>query len=306
MDVKELHTVHTQEADPVEQLYRSYRPLAFSIAYRMLGTVTDAEDAVQDLFAGMVGRNLDDVRHIKPYIAKWMTNRCLNVLQSSRRTRETYFGEWLPEPIVEQGEQPDQVAERVDSLSYAYMVMLERMTPMERAVFLLREVFEYEYEEIADTVGKTASNCRKILSRAKEHAREYSPSASQDTEARRTLVSKFVTAFQQYDMEALLSLLSEDVRLTTDGGGRVHAAMRPIIGRSRVLRLLTSPKAFVALRSWDLSFTMVNTSMNMVYWEQGVVKAVCCCELTAEQDRISNVYVIFNPDKLDHISRIEK
>lgn len=298
----ELHSEGGHVENTIDGLYRDYRKLAFSIAYRMLGVISDAEDAVQDLFADMVGRDLSEVRHMKAYIAKWMTNRCINVLQSPRRTRENYIGEWLPEPLIESADQPDQAAERADSLSYAYLVMLERLTPTERAVFLLREVFEYEYEEIADIVGKSASNCRKIMSRAKEHARKPYPSV-EDADARNALVTKFVSAFQHYDVEALLALLSEDAELITDGGSHPRSAKRPIVGRSRVVTLLTSPKAFKAMRfSWQVSFTSVNGEMNMVYCDRGVVKAVCCCELTAEQDRISNVYVILNPDKLNHIS----
>ncbi|MFD3270688.1 sigma-70 family RNA polymerase sigma factor [Paenibacillus dendritiformis] len=305
METKGDHSTRSRPDNPVEELYASCRGLAFSIAYRMLGAVSDAEDVVQDVFADMAGRDLSEVRNRKAYIAKWVTNRCLNILQSARRTREAYPGEWLPEPLAASGEQPDQLAERADSLSYAYLVMLERLTPVERAVLLLREAFEYDYEEIADIVGKSVPNCRKILSRAKEHARAPSPSAPAGEAATRrsALVARFMSAFQHYDVEALLELLAEDAVLITDGGPHVRAAMRPLTGQSRVMKLLSSRKTFAAMRHSPPIITDVNGEPNAVYLDQGAVRAVCCFMLTPDQERILQVYIILNPDKLDHLAR---
>lgn len=304
METKGDNSTRACPDNPVEELYASYRAIAFSIAYRMLGAVSDAEDVVQDVFADMAGRDLSEVRNRKAYIAKWVTNRCLNILQSARRTREAYPGEWLPEPLAASGEQPDQLAERADSLSYAYLVMLERLTPVERAVLLLREAFEYDYEEIADIVGKSVPNCRKILSRAKEHARAPSPSAPAGEATRRSaLVARFMSAFQHYDVEALLELLAEDAVLITDGGPHVRAAMRPLTGQSRVMKLLSSRKTFAAMRHSPPIITDVNGEPNAVYLDQGAVRAVCCFMLTPDQERILQVYIILNPDKLDHLAR---
>jgi RNA polymerase sigma-70 factor (ECF subfamily) len=284
-------------ARDAEYWYRTYRPFVFSVAYRMLGAVSDAEDAVHDLFADIRPEELANVRNPKAYLAKWTINRCLNVLRSARRKREVYIGEWLPEPLLERFDGPDLAAERKETLSYAYLVMLERLTPAQRAVFLLREAFEYDYEAIAELLGKSEANCRKLFSRAKKSMNAV-PSSAGAQNVRKPLLEKFVSAFQQYDVERLLELLAEDATMVTDGGGNVHAAIRPIIGRKRVLALLSSPKAYTLLRKWDFSITEINKETNVAFSQEGVVKGVLCFELSGEQNRIRNLYLILNPDKL--------
>ncbi|RIE03127.1 sigma-70 family RNA polymerase sigma factor [Cohnella faecalis] len=264
----------------------------------MLGSVSDAEDAAQDLFADLYAADSRNIKNPKAYLAKWTMNRCLNVLRSSRRKRELYVGEWLPEPFSESSGLPELEAEQNDSLSYAYQVMLEKLTPTERAVFLLREAFEYDYEEIADILGKSATNCRKIFSRAKAGMQDVSAAA--DTPLIRSpIVEKFVEAFQHYDVERLLELLAQDATMILDGGGRVNSAIHPILGRKRVIALLTSPKALIKPRSvWSHSLTLVNSETNIVFSEDGVARGVLCIELTPERDRIRNLYMVLNPDKL--------
>ncbi|WP_336886756.1 sigma-70 family RNA polymerase sigma factor [Paenibacillus xylanexedens] len=158
----------------VGELYIRYKKYAFSIAYRMLGSVVEAEDIVQDCFAGIQSTSAQDIRNPKSYIARLVVNRSLNLLNSARNQRESYVGEWLPEPIGDSVEanMPEETMEKKELISYAYLVMLERLSPMERAVFVLREAFRYDYAEIADWLGKTESNCRQIFSRARRTARK--------------------------------------------------------------------------------------------------------------------------------------
>uniref|UniRef100_A0A4Y8Q914 RNA polymerase sigma-70 factor, ECF subfamily n=1 Tax=Paenibacillus athensensis TaxID=1967502 RepID=A0A4Y8Q914_9BACL len=168
-------------------MYEEYRAYAFAIAYRMLGTVSDAEDAVHDLFTELAGWDGAHVRHWKGYLAKWVTNRCLNALRSARRQRELYTGEWLPEPWMSAELDPGEELVRKDTLGYAYMVLLERLAPAERAVFVLREAFGYGYDEIGAMLDKSEANCRKICSRAKQRLQEADSADS--AEARRAAVS---------------------------------------------------------------------------------------------------------------------
>ncbi|MGN7359225.1 RNA polymerase sigma factor SigJ [Paenibacillus sp. SAF-054] len=283
----------------IESLYRTYRSYALSIAYRMLGTYGDAEDIVQDLFAELAVKHWPDVRNTKAYIAKSVTNRCLNLLNSARKKREEYIGEWLPEPVASSAELPELAAEQKDTLSFAYLLMLERLSPVERAVFLLREVFEYDYEQVADMTGKTAANCRKILSRAKLQLKDSERPSSPIAEAqRKALVERFADAFLHYDTEALLGLLAEDAVLISDGGGAVRTTIRPIFSRERLLRLLTSPKAYRDLRTWKVQMADMNGEAGLVYILDGEIQAVCCFRLTTDGKRLQHVYMIKNPAKL--------
>ncbi len=294
--------MHATEHCNLDDLYRRYKTFAFSIAYRMLGSVSDAEDAVQDCFVELQKKELKEIKNMKAYLAKGMTNRCLNILHSAHKKREVYIGEWLPEPLIEDYDLPDRTAERNDTLSYAYLVMLERLTPTERAVFLLREVFDYDYVTISDVLGNSATNCRKIFSRTKRSMHVGSPPTIDTKTVRKTLVERFVSAFENYDIEKMLELLAEDAVLITDGGKNVRAAINPIISRKRVLTLLTSPRAFQMVREWETSIVEINREINIVYTHQGTVKGVFCFELTIERDRFQNLYLILNPEKLDHIS----
>ncbi len=288
----------------IDSLYRTYKRYAFSIAYRMLGSVTDAEDAVQDCFAELNKKDLGGIGNIKAYLAKGMTNRCLNILNSARKQREVYKGEWLPEPLTPNYDLPEETAERNDTLSYAFLVMLELLSPVERAVFLLREVFEYDYGLIADAVGKSEANCRQIYSRAKrslQSGESARPSGTQAKEGRIALVEKFVSAFEHYDIEKMLEILSEDAILITDGGGFTRSAINPIVSRKRVLAMVTSPRVFKLLRECETSIADINGEANLVFSLQGVVKAVLCFKQTAQGDRFGNLYMILNPEKIGHV-----
>lgn len=289
----------------IDALYRNYRTYAFSIAYRMLGVVSDAEDVVQDWFAEMQSKDMTEIRDVKAYLAKGITNRSLNVLKSARKQKEVYVGEWLPEPLVSDYDSPERTLERQDVISYAYLVMLERLTPMERAVYLLREVFQYDYPAISEMLGKSESNCRKICSRAKKSLNSeeirIDDHPTLDQGNKRKLIERFIAAFERYQMEELLELLSEDAAMITDGGGYTRSAIFPITSRRRVLALLTSPKAFKELRRWEAVLTEVNGEINLVFTLEGQLKGILCFQWASGSNRIQNLFLLLNPYKLNHV-----
>lgn len=290
----------------MEELYRNYKSYAFSIAYRMLGVVTDAEDAVQDMFAELQHRDRSGIQNIKAYVAKGVTNRCLNMLNSARSRRETYIGEWLPEPVSEGYDGPEAAAERKDNLSYAFLVLLERLSPTERAVFVLREAFEYDYEAIAGMVGKSGSNCRQIFSRAKRilqtEPASRLPSLRYGAVTEKLLV-RFTAAFTSYDVGSMLELLGEHPVLVADGGGReVHTILRPMTGRRGVTALLTSKRVMHYLREWKPSCGLLNGEPGLIFTDQGVVKCVLCLSTDSSGERIQNLYLLMDPAKLSHIT----
>ncbi|NQX45993.1 sigma-70 family RNA polymerase sigma factor [Paenibacillus tritici] len=290
----------------MEELYQSYKGYAFSIAYRMLGVVADAEDAVQDMFAELQHRDRSGIQNIKAYVAKGVTNRCLNMLNSARSRRETYIGEWLPEPVSEGYDGPEAAAERNDSLSYAFLVLLERLSPTERAVFVLREAFQYDYEAIAGMVGKSESNCRQIFSRAKRilqtepSSRFPSPGYGTVTE---NLLVRFTAAFTAYDVGGMLELLGEHPVLVADGGGReVHTILRPMTGRRGVTALLTSRRVMHYLREWKHSYGMLNGEPALIFTVQGEVRAALCLSADRSGESIQNLYLLMDPAKLSRIT----
>ncbi|KWX81915.1 RNA polymerase subunit sigma [Paenibacillus riograndensis] len=291
----------------VEEIYRSYNRYAFSIAYRMLGTVADAEDAVQDCFAGLQQKELSGVLNMKAYLAKGITNRCLNILSSARSRRETYIGEWLPEPVSEAYDGPEASAERKDTLSYAFLVLLERLSPTERAVFVLREAFQYEYDAIAEMVGKSGSNCRQIFSRAKRmlQSKQLPPAAAGEGNpaSREKLLRRFTAAFAAYDVGGMLALLAEQPVLIGDGGGQeVHTILRPMVGRKGVLALLTSRRVLQRMREWEVTVGSINGEPNLVFKQQGEVRAVLCLTLDKSGEQIQELYLVMAPGKLKHVS----
>jgi len=290
----------------MEQVYLSYKGYAFSIAYRMLGTAADAEDVVQDCFADLQRRDRSGIHNMKAYVAKGITNRCLNMLNSARSRRETYIGEWLPEPVSELYDGPEEAAERKDTLSYAFLVLLERLAPTERAVFVLRQAFQYEYEAIAGMTGKTESNCRQIFSRAKRilQAEPNAKSAAlRQRAARDVLLRQFTAAFAAYDVGGMLKLLAEHPVLVADGGGQeVHTILRPMSGRKGVLALLTSRRVLRRMREWEASTGMINGEPNIIFKQQGEVRAVLCLTLSRSGEQIQNLYLMMAPDKLNYVT----
>ncbi|MBE7684446.1 MULTISPECIES: sigma-70 family RNA polymerase sigma factor [Paenibacillus] len=305
MNPDKLTTEPEESSLEVGELYIRYKAYAFSIAYRMLGSVVEAEDVVQDCFAGLQSRSDEVIRHPKSYIAKLVVNRSLNLLNSARNQREHYVGEWLPEPIGEAVDLPEQTYEQKEMISYAYMVLLERLTPVERAVFVLREAFQYEYREIADWLGKTESNCRQIFSRARRNLPNQLPDKVQtttDDANREKLLARFTTAFLAYDVTAMLDLLSEQPVFTADGGGRVHTVMRTMKVHKGVLALLTSRRVLTRLREREWVPTIINGEVQVALMNNGEISEVICLQSDLSGQRIEAVYLVVNPDKLKTIA----
>ncbi|MGH2690390.1 MAG: RNA polymerase sigma factor SigJ, partial [Actinomycetota bacterium] len=227
-------------SDP--EVFAGLRPLLFSIAYRMLGSVTDAEDMVQEAFLRWDRVPDGEVASPKAYLSAVVTRLCIDHLRSARVAREAYVGPWLPDPILTAAADPGTSGEDrallADSLSMAFLVLLESLSPVERAVFLLRETFGYDYAEIATIVGRSEANCRQIAVRARKQLEARRPRFAASPETRDEITGRFVHAAETGDMGALLDLLSDDIVLWSDGGGKVRAARNPVLGAANVARLL--------------------------------------------------------------------
>src|SRR5256884_7172279 len=230
--------------------FESYRSYLFAIAYRMLGSAMDAEDMVQETYLRYQGTPPETITSLKAFLTTIISRLCMDQLHLARRKREQYLGPWLPEPIITM-EAPElaQVEERVDtyeSISLAFLVLLEQLQPIERAVFLLREVFEYDYAEIASFLGKSEVTCRQWFSRAKKHLGDHRPRFPASPDTHRQLLTGFLQAAQAGEMPALMNLLAEDVTLWVDSGGKVKgAATRPVSGRDAVARFSLGNRRFL-------------------------------------------------------------
>lgn len=285
-----------------ETLYKTYQPFLFSIAYRMLGSVTDAEDIVHDLFLELK-IDTSQVHNVQAYLAKIVTNRCLNYLNSARHKRELYIGPWLPEPVVSSQHQPLNMVIEDENVSYAFLVLMERLSPLERAVFVLREAFSYHYKDIAGVLDKSEANCRKIYSRAKQKLQNDVPVPFplQNTERVISLTKSFIEAAKTGDVEKFLDVLAEDVVIITDGGGKVPAALYPVVSKHRVLAFLTGVINKTGIEG-ELLTVIVNGQQGILQVHDGRPIRVVCFELDSDQEKIKRIYIVLNPEKLTHIS----
>ena len=290
-----------------EQLLDELRPVAFAIAYRMLGSVSEAEDVVQEALL-RVHQALDSGEQIaspRAFVATVTTRLAINELRSARARRERYVGEWLPEPIITDGEDdPAQHAEMADSLSMAMLVLLETLSPEQRAVLLLHDVFDYGYPEIAGIVGKSEDNVRQLATRARRHVEERRPRFETTRDQREELARRFFAAAEQGDLGGLEALLASDVELTGDGGGKAPALARPLCGRSRVARTLINWFRQVA-RVPGVSFRLVevNGGPGALFLDgQQRVISVLALDITGGQ--IASIGGIVNPDKLTHLGPV--
>lgn len=282
----------------VEQ-FETYRPLLFSIAYRMLGSVMEAEDMVQETFLRYRGTPGESIRSPKAFLSTVITRLCLNQLDTARVKREAYIGPWLPEPLLTAEDprmSPADEVEMRESISVAFLVLLETLTPLERAVFLLRQVFEYEYAEIAAIVDKDEVACRQLFSRAKKHIAEHRPRFKPTPEQHRQVLDRFVRAVTDGDVDGLNRMLAEDVTMWADGGGKIKgAATRPLHGREAVARFL--------MASTQLAAAGYRAEAAEVNGEPAVIlragdRAFLVVFIALEQDQVHEVRVIGNPDKL--------
>jgi RNA polymerase sigma-70 factor (TIGR02957 family) len=288
-----------------ERLLDDLRPVSFAIAYRMLGSVAEAEDVVQDVLL-RVHEALDAGEQIaspRAFAATITTRLAINELRSARARRERYVGEWLPEPIITEGhDDPARHAEMADSLSLAMLVLLESLSPEQRAVLLLHDVFDYPYQEIAAIVGKSEDNVRQLATRARRHVEQRRPRFQTTREQRDELARRFFAAAEQGDLAGLEALLAHEVELTADGGGKVPALARSLRGRSRVARTLIdySLRRAALVARLQIRPTEINGSPGALYLDaQQRLFAVVALEIAGGQ--ITSVKSIVNPEKLSHL-----
>jgi RNA polymerase sigma-70 factor (ECF subfamily) len=281
-------------------VFNTHRPLLFGIAYRMLGRVSEAEDAMQEIWLRWQKQDATGIQSAKAWLVSATTRLCIDQLRSARRQREDYYGVWLPEPLMPVADtDPARTAELSDSLSMAFMLMLEALGPAERAVFLLHEVFGYDYTETAAIVDKSEANCRQIVKRAKEHLQTGAkPSAPPTAQARR-LVEEFLAAAESGDMQHVLALLADTSTVHSDGGGKVRAAGRVIRGADHVSRFLLGiwPRFMAGVKP---SLININGAPGFVVSSGGQVHYAFSFEIA--DAHIQAIYIVCNPDKLRHLT----
>jgi RNA polymerase sigma factor (sigma-70 family) len=287
----------------MEELYNQYRALLFMLAYQLTGSAADAEDAVQDVFFKSFDVHPERLEKPKAYLCKMVTNHCFNLQKSARKKREMYVGPWLPEPIrTPEADTLETTVVRRDLLSYAMLVLLERLTPTERAVFILREALGFDYPEIAELLGKQEANCRKLMSRArsKMEISEEEPVAAEAVELE--WVSRFLTSLEQGNVDHVLSLLTEDVMFVADGGGKVIAFKHPIQTRDHVARVLLD--GFHGKGPYNHGKLYFETAP--LNGETGIVirlgdETVAALFLQLRRGKLARMYAVRNPDKLARV-----
>ncbi|MEV5609305.1 RNA polymerase sigma-70 factor [Streptomyces sp. NPDC052225] len=287
-----------------------HRRLLFSTAYRMLGSVADAEDVLQDAWIKWDGVDRSEVANHRAYLVRTVTNLCLTRLTSARAQRETYVGPWLPEPVLtDAGAGPEgdlapdvsEGVERAESVSLAMLVVLESLSPLERAVFVLREAFGYSYAEIADATGRAEATVRQTGHRARAHVQARRPRYGASAGARREITDKFLAACSGGDLNAMMELLAPDVTAWSDGGGKVQAARRPLHGTDHVARWLMGVLAKPGLENVRSEVVGINGQPGVVFTAGGDLLGVLVLE-TAD-GLVQELRFQVNPDKLSGITR---
>lgn len=289
-------------ASPALDAFQRERGRLFGIAYRMLGSVREAEDVLQDAYVRWHGVDHAAVDHPAAYLSRMVTRLCLDALKSAHARRTEYYGVWVPEPLVEPAaDDPAAARELADDLSLAFLLLLERLTPVERAVFLLRESFGFSHRETAEVVGKTEENCRQIERRARRRLAEArgagraAPATPAAPEEHDRLLWGFLRAVREGDVEGLVGMLAEDATAYSDGGGRVRAAPNPVRGAEKVARLLVG-LARKAPEEWSPRLARVNGRTGVVWVLDGHPHGVLSIQV--EDGRIRDVFLVVNPDKL--------
>ena len=283
----------------MKELVDKHQDRLFGIAYRMLGSVTDAEDAVQEAFARYAAS--EDIDDPAGWLTTVVTNVSIDALRSARRRRETYVGPWLPEPLLTHERDPSELAEVADSLTLAFLTVLERLSPSERAVFLLHDVFGYPHAQIAAMLHRSDAAVRKLASRARARLAEGPTRYEQDAGRRHQVANAFLDAASGADLDRLMGLLAPDVVFTSDGGGVVSAARRPVHGADRVARLLLALVDQARDEGWTLTAVEINGQPGLVAEQSGDIDTAVV--LHVHDARVTAIYAIRNPDKLDALRR---
>ncbi|HLZ60069.1 MAG TPA: RNA polymerase sigma-70 factor [Ktedonosporobacter sp.] len=283
--------------------FETYRPLLFSIAYRMTGSASQAEDSVQDTYLRYQQADSSNLQSLKAFLTTIIVNLCLNYLKSAHVQREEYVGIWLPEPVLTsatESESPETTIERQESVSLAFLVLLEALTPPERAVFLLHEVFDYPFAEIAEILGKAPENCRQLFHRARSHLKGRPQRASVSKDHQRQLIHSFVSACQSGDLTSLKTLLAHDVMAWADGGGKVRAGLLPVSGQETVARLFITLTHKFSTGS-GLFLDDLNGEPALFIWDESHLNSVLLFEL--ENGTIKGLRTVMNPEKLAFLQR---
>lgn len=281
------------------EAFNQHQSMLFAVAYRMLGSSADAEDLLQETFIRWQQTEME-IESPKALLVTIITRLCINHLQSARVKREQYFGQWLPEPIVTAPRQNPSVSFEVDeSLSLAFLLLLERLTPVERAVLVLREVFDYEYSEIASILDQSESNCRQNLRRARQHLKESRPRFDASLEEREELLRTFSEATLRGDLDGLVALLSREAVFYSDGGGKAPALPKPIYGAENIARGILEGVKRLVPKNLVRRFVEINGQPGIVTYLEGTPFSVFT--LYIAEGRVSQVYVITNPEKLKRL-----
>ena len=291
----------TQQGNQGEEFER-YRVLLFSIAYRMTGSASDAEDLVQETYLHYQAGASQDITSLKAYLSTIISRLALDHLKSARVVREEYIGTWLPEPVLtaEDGGLPLESIEQQEALSLAFLRLLEALSPPERAVFLLHEVFDYPFSEIGVMLGKSTANCRQIFHRARQALQDNRMRFDPEPQRQRQLLLSFLSAYQAGNMTALTSLLAQDAISWSDGGGKVQTNLKPICGQQAVARFWTSV-ANKNQRPLTTSLAEINGSPALLFWDEG--RLVGVVSLTLGAVGIQEIYALLNPEKLAYLQK---
>ncbi|WP_067455544.1 RNA polymerase sigma factor SigJ [Actinomadura macra] len=282
-------------------VFADHRELLFSVVYNLLGSVADTEDVLQDTWLSWTARDRPEVTNPRAYLVRIAVNTALAKQAAISRRRESYVGPWLPEPLVEQPG-ADESAERTEAVSLALLVVLETLTPLERAVFVLHEVFGYAHTEIAGILDRSPSAVRQLAHRAREHVHARRPRYQADPDVQRRVTEQFLKATLGGDLESLLELLAPDVTLWTDGGGKVRAAaLHPVEGRDRVGRLIVSTTKRQGPQHLAIRYRTVNGDQSALLFDADAPFAVMVLDLAPDTDQIRGIYAVVNPEKLTHI-----
>jgi len=280
-------------------LFEQHRAALFAVAYRMLGTRADAEDMVQETFLRWRKASDVEIRDPRAFMITVITRLCINQLQSARVKREQYIGQWLPEPIATDDQTGLEMSGVDESLSTAFLLMLERLTPIQRAVFLLREVFDYDYADIARILGQSEANCRQVLRRAKQHVMEDRPRFEASPQQQRRLLEQFLEATSHGDLSGLVALLATDVVLYTDGGGKANAVPNPVRGATRVARFFLGAREKLLPKGVVRRITEINGQPGLVAYHGG--RPIGVLTVDVADGRVRNIHTVTNPDKLERL-----
>ncbi|MFL5994386.1 MAG: RNA polymerase sigma factor SigJ [Streptomyces sp.] len=304
--MSEIPVTDTEEATGV---FVEQRELLFGVVYNMLGSVTDTEDVLQDTWLSWSRRGAGGIDNPRAYLVRIAVNHALQRRAVVSRRRETYVGPWLPEPLVTDGASAADPALRTESVSLAMLVVLESLSPLERAVFVLHEVFGYAHPEIAEIIDRTPAAVRQLAHRARAHVHARRPLYEAHPRVRREATERFVRAALGGDIAELMEILAPDVTVWTDGGGMRRQALRPVHGREKAARLLTGYAkrggAQALGQDLELRYRRVNGDDAAVLFDHDSPYAVIVLDLTPEGDRVSNLFVVTNPDKLTHMRKEE-